>query len=366
MAKRSATARSAPSRMNVQVDNGHVKTEPGEARIQEPSVTEWDPTGDPTKEAAPPEDKRVPGAHDTTTPARTEAPKDDADKQERIRKLLSNETPAAEETETEEKPAETEKPAAEPTKPTSRRDILANLGAERAKRSLEQQLKTEREARAEAERRADDATKMLKDGDLLSFARARGLTSDQAIDLLMNPKAEAAKPEKPTPAADTQTNDRLTRLEQRERDLQRREALSVVEEETKELDIPVTRATSRVAVADENGRTRTMSGRDLIMETAQRLWESDGKPAGDRRKYIKEAAPLVEEQLIADDKDRFEAYAKRGTVAAKPEAKPATTKKPAVPSVGSRSGGSTAKVETPELPEDPDERRLAIKRRLGW
>lgn len=363
MAKRSATARSAPTRMNVHVDNGHVKAEPGEARIQEPTVTEWDPMEGAVE--TPPEDKTVPKPDDDAPPARTEAPKDDADKQARIRKLLANEPEA--DAEPEDKPAAEEKPRAdEPAKPTSRRDILANLSAERAKRQLEQQLKDERAAREKAERDRDEATKLLKDGDLLSFARARGLTTDQAIDLLMNPTAEQPKPA--APAVDP-INERLTRLEQRERDLLQREALARLEEETKELDIPVTRATSRVAVADGRGGTRVMSGRELVLATAQRLWEADGKPEGKQREYIKEAAPLVEEQLIADDKERFEAYAKKNGIkpaAAADKEKPAASKKPPVPSVGSRSGGATAKVEAPELPDDPDERRQAIKRRMGW
>lgn len=366
MAKRSPTSRGVSTRMNVNVDNGHVKPEPGEARIQEPTVTEWDPhDGDP---GVKPEDARVPDINDETVgrPVAT-PPADEADKQARIRKLLSNEERAAEEETEDQKPApEAAKPAvSEPVKPATRRDILANLGAERQKRTLEQQLKTERSTRERTERERDDALKLAREGDLLSIAKARGLTSDQAIDLLINPQAEQPKPAAAAPA--DQTNERLTRLELRERDLNRREALAVLDDETKELDIPVTRATNRVAVADDKGRTTIMSGRDLIMATAQRLWEADGKPAGDRRHYLKEAAPLVEETLINDDKDRFEAYAKRGGgTPAKPEPKPVVTKKAAVPSVGSRSGGATTKTETPELPDDPDERRQIIKRRLGW
>jgi len=363
MAKRSALARSASTRMPRQ-DSGNVKAEPGESRIQEPTVTEWDPHASDLQEK--PDDRTVPAIDDAQV-GRPQAtpPADEADKQARIRKLLSNDAPDEEPAEDPAPAAEQPKPVAEPAKPPARRDILANLGAEKQKRQLEQQLKAERERADKAEKDRDEASKLLKDGDLLSFAKARGLTTDQAIDMLMNPPAEPAKPP-PAPAAD-QTNERLSRLEQRERDLLQREAMARLEEETKELDIPVTRATSRVAVTDNKGGSRIMSGRELVLATAQRLWEADGRPAGKQREYIKEAAPLVEQQLIDDDKDRFEAYAKKtggGTPAAAP--KPAPAKKPAVPSVGSRSGGSSPKQEVPELPDDPDERRLAIKQRLGW
>lgn len=355
MAKRSATAR-----LNVKVDNGFTKPEAGESRIQEPTVTEWDPmegTGE-----TPPEDRSTPSIDDPNLGRSTPTPpKDEAEKQERIRKLLSND-------QEEEKPAETAakpEPAKEETKPASRRDILANLGAEKAKRSLEAQLKEERDKRVKAEQDAAAARKLMSEADIREVAKARGMTTDQVIDMLLNPEAEATKPAQAAPQVDQQTNERLSRLEQRERELLQREALSRMDEETKELDIPVTRATNRVAVAQADGSTRIMSGRELVLATAQRLWEADGKPAGKQREYIKEAAPLVEEQLVADDKERFEAYAKK--VGVKPaEGKP-PTKKPAVPSVGSRSGGATARQEEPPpLPDDPDERRLAIKQRLGW
>jgi len=370
MAKRSpGPAAKAAARVNMPSDNSGVKPGPGEARIQEPTVTEWNPMEE--SQEAPPDDTKPP----IDDAGKYAPPANAAEKEARIRKALFGDTEAADGDEAkddteqpDDKPAADAKP--EPSKPPTRGDMMANLRAEREKRTLENQLKEERAARKAAEERAEAARKLATEGDILSIAKARGLTTDQAIDLLMNPPAEPTKPTAPAKPADD-TNERLSRLEQREREVIRREALSVLDEETKELDIPVVRATTRVAVADGSGGTRVMSGRELVLATAQRLWEADGKPEGDRRKYFKEAAPLVEEQLIADDKDRLEAYARK--VGGKPsgEAKPAAAKpvakKPPVPSVGSRSGGGAAeKQEAPPLPDDPDERRQAIKRRLGW
>ncbi len=371
MSKKSpGPAARAAARVNVEVPSIGVKPAPGESRIQEPAEpTVWDPSSE-SQETAPPADRATPAVDDTGKPA---AAPTDEDKAARIRKILNGgggEEQEEETTETEEeKPKADDKPA-EPAKPPSRRDILAGLSAEKQKRVLENQLREERQKREDAERRAEAARRLATEGDILSIAKARGLTTDQAIDLLMNPPAE---PRKPAPAAkpEDDTGERLSRLEQREREVIKREALSVLDEVTKDLDIPVVRATTRVAVADSAGRTQVMTGRELVLATAQRLWEADGKPAGDRRKYLAEAAPLVEQQLIDDDKERLEAYASKKNGGAKPasDGKPApkpAPKKPPVPSVGTRSGGATEKHEPPALPDDPDERREAIKRRFGF
>jgi hypothetical protein len=109
-----------------------------------------------------------------------------------------------------------------------------------------------------------------------------------------------------------------------------------------------------------------MSGRELVLQTAQRLWERDGKPDGDRRKYIAKAAPLVEQQLVDDQKDAFEAYASK--VAGRTPAAAAAPPKPrkAPPSLGRNTGGGgAAPAASLKLSDDIDERQQQIKARLG-
>lgn len=348
---------------------GGVRPAPGESRLQDPSETPWNDLASAKDFGETP-----PDGDDTPTDEIEErqVAQSAAEKQDKIRTMLGRQfsggaepgegTPAVEAV-TEEAPATeeeqaTEVPAAE--EPPSRRTLMASVDAEQKRLGLERELGNERKARKQAE-------EALK-GGLGEIARRQGLTKDQALELILSdPNADAA-PTKPATTTDPGVNDRLTRLEQRERDVNKREALGVVDEVTKELSIPVTRATARVTVTDEKGRTEVMSGRELVLRTAQRLHELDGSPSGvDRRTYITKAAAKVEAQLIDDQKDAFEAYAQSkgaAPAAAAPPAKP----RAAPPSLGRRAAGPGA---TPagaggaKLPEDPDERRTAIKARFG-
>jgi len=233
------------------------------------------------------------------------------------------------------------------------------VAAERAKLDIERQLGEERRKRQEAE--------AALSGDLLSIARAKGITRDQALDLLM--ADPATLPDKPPekPSTDPALNDRVAKLEQREAEINRREAMTIVERLTEKMDIPVVRATRRVTVESSDGKTEVMSGLELVHATARRLWEQDGSPAGQQHAYVAKAAPLVEEQLIEDQRGVLEAYAaKRGA----PAAAATPPKKPTpAPSVGKRTGGAAPRAGSNEaLPAnlEAEERREAVKARFGW
>jgi len=390
MAKRSVQARVSKPNRSTRIETessgipnareGGVRLKPGESRLQDPSESTWN---DLSNEGSPPPDNnQVVDDDEAPEVARTED-----EKQDKIRTLLGRQFSGKEVADdaaavvdginarteevaggaaaTEDEEEETETPAAD--EPPTRRDLMDRVDAEQRRLTLEKQLGTERRAREQAEAQ-------LK-GGLLAVAKAQGLTKDQAIDALLSANDDGAAPvaAAPAPSTDPAVNDRLTRLEQRERDINKREALSVVEEVTKELDIPVTRATSRVTVTDETRRgndgkalTTVMSGRELVLQTAQRLWERAGKPDGDRRQFITKAAPLVEQQLVDDQKDAFEAYASK--VAGKTPAAAGTPPKPrkAPPSLGRNTGGGgAAPAASLKLSDDIDERQQQIKARLG-
>jgi len=381
MAKRSVQTRVSKPNRSTRIETessgipnareGGVRLKPGESRLQDPTEETWN---DLSNEGSPPPDNNQ-VVDDDEAP---EAARTDDEKQDKIRTLLGRQFSgkevaddaaavvdginarteevaggAAAATEDEE---EEEAPANEP--PT-RRDLMDRVDAEQRRLALEKQLGTERRAREQAEAQ-------LK-GGLLAVAKAQGLTKDQAIDALLSADDAAPAPAAPAPAAtDPGVNDRLTRLEQRERDINRREALGVVDEVTKELDIPVVRATSRVTVSEDGGRTTVMSGRELVLQTAQRLWERDGKPDGDRRKYIAKAAPLVEQQLVDDQKEAFEAYAAKVAGGKAPAPTPTPKPRKAPPSLGRNTGGGgAAPAASLKLSDDIDERQQQIKARLG-
>ncbi len=376
MAKRSVQTRVSKPNRSTRIETessgipnareGGVRLKPGESRLQDPSESTWN---DLSNEGSPPPDNNQ-VVDDAEAP---EAARTEDDKQDKIRALLGRQFSGKEVTDgaapvvagaapaaTEDEEEETETPAAD--EPPTRRDLMDRVDAEQRRLTLEKQLGTERRAREQAEAQ-------LK-GGLLAVAKAQGLTKDQAIDALLSANDDGATaPAAAAPAASTDpaVNDRLTRLEQRERDINKREALSVVEEVTKDLDIPVVRATSRVTVSEDGGRTTVMSGRELVLQTAQRLWERAGKPDGDRRQFITKAAPLVEQQLVEDQKDAFEAYASKvnGGKAPAAAATPPKTRK-APPSLGrSTGGGGAAPAASLKLSDDADERSQQIKARLG-
>ncbi len=343
---------------------GGVRPTPGESRIQAPDESTWNDLADS-------EERPMSNNKDMKEVATGE------DKESKIRALLrrpASEVTAAEVaeaadgsteevTEATEEPGTTEEPAEVAETPPARREMFDKVDAEAKRVSLERQL---REANA-ARKAAEDA---IKTGDLASIMKARGITKDQAIDLILSdPNATAA------PAATVDPIDaRLTKIEERERAAMRREAVVVVGEHTKDLKIPVTRATKAVTVVDGDGRQRIMSGMELIVATAQRLHQMDGSPPHRApNSYLKEAALATEQQLIADQKEAFEAYAEEHRGAPKPTPgeggapKPRTTSKAPPTGLGRTGGGTGAtKKDDIRLPEDQDDRQKAIKARFGW
>ncbi len=354
MAKRNAAPSrlmSSPAAPIPNAREGGVKAGPGESRLLESSVTEWNDlaaTGE-----VPPDNNQV-----------IEDTKPDDEKQEQIRALLNRQL-HTEDKPDEPAPAAAAAPAAAPVEekppvpaepPATRKDIFGALASEKARLKLEGELREERKARKAAE----DAV-----ADPIAAARKRGLTTEQILDLALGTKDAPAAPA--APAIPPEVDKRLSAIEQREANLRQQQALQVVDSLTKELDIPVVRATQRVTVTDGNGGQTVMSGKELVLETAKRLWEMDGSPEGQNHHYIAKAAPLVEAQLIEDQKPAFEAYAaKRGAPAggAAPVAKP---KPEAPPALGRRTGGAGAQPAAAlKLPDDEDERHTAIKARFGW
>jgi len=248
--------------------------------------------------------------------------------------------------------------------PPSRKERIAGidgkLAAEKSRLATERALAEERQKRKELE-----AT--LQGTDVLAFARARGMTKDQAIDALLDANDTAAAAGHAAPDPMKAINDRVANLEAREREVTRREAQSIVERVTSDMDIPVTRATKRVAVQGEDGRTEMMSGLELVTATARRLWEQAGSPDGGVASFLKEAAEKVEDTLINDQREVLEAYAAKKTAGGK--APPAAPKRPAPPAVGRRTGAGGGPSTAPEpikLSDDQDERQRQIKARFGW
>jgi hypothetical protein len=356
MAKRNAPSR-IMSESPAGIPNareGGVKANPGESRLLPATETPWNDLASTGE--TPPDNNQV-----------VEETPPDEGKEEQIRALLNRQfkeepeekppaaTPAAA---APAVPADEKPPAAAP--PATRKDILGALASEKARLKLEGQLRDERAKRTAAEQAVADP---------IAAARARGMTTEQILDLALGEKP--APPAHVAPPA-TEADKRLTRLEQERAQEKRTAALGVVDALTKDLDIPVVRATQRVTVTDGQGGSVVMSGKELVLETAKRLWEDDGSPDGQNHLYVAKAAQAVEAQLIEDQKDAFEAYAaKRGAPAGgAPAADPAPTPKPkadAPPALGRRTGGAGVQpAAAVKLPDDEDERHTAIKARFGW
>ncbi len=348
MAKRNAPSRimsEAPAGIP-NAREGGVKANPGESRLLPATETPWNDLASTGE--TPPDNNQV-----------VEETPPDEGKEEQIRALLNRqfkepeEKPAAPAAAAPAAPAEV-KPPAPAAAPATRKDILGALASEKARLKLEGELRDERAKRTKAEQAVADP---------IAAARARGMTTEQILDLALG---EKPAPAPATPAPATEADKRLTRLEQERAQEKRTAALGVVDALTKDLDIPVVRATQRVTVTDGQGGSVVMSGKELVLETAKRLWEDDGSPDGQNHLYVAKAAQAVEAQLIEDQKDAFEAYAaKRGAPAGgAPEVKP---KPEAPPALGRRTGGAGAQPAAAiKLPEDEDERHTAIKARFGW
>ncbi|HET7036581.1 MAG TPA: hypothetical protein VFI42_12935 [Thermomicrobiaceae bacterium] len=278
------------------------------------------------------------------------------------------ETPAAEAKGDGQLPDKvSDKPAdAAPAAKPKRKDLFARIDEEKRRLDIENELKTERQKREELER-------TVKQGSTLQILQARGMTREQALEELLTNPEEAAAAAEPTkkekdPEVEKLRSD-VERLQAERREANMQAALRIVENTAKDLDVPLVRAAKKIPVPTDNGGVRIVSGYQLVLETARALWEQAGQ-TGEHAAHLKEAAELVEEQLQEENQELLDAYAKKRGGGAKDgekdetDAKPA--KKPAPPAVGKRmSAGSPREASGAKLPMDPEERKAAVKARLG-
>jgi hypothetical protein len=262
----------------------------------------------------------------------------------KVEKVGDEEKPDPKADELPNKSSETE------AKPPTRKDILANIGAEKQRRALEAKL---------AETQAQ--LKKFTDGSIAEVMRARGLTREQAMEqIVLEGAAGAAPPVDPDPerTALKAKVEELSRIAAKAED----EAVAkVVNEHLEDVDVPLVKAATRIPVPQDNGTAVYKSKHDVIAELAEQLWIEDGKPSPaekDRRSYIKPAAELLERALNEEFGPLIAAKA------GKAEPKFVAPKAP-VPAVGKRGGPPVRQPADPYSGMDDYSRRLAIKREYG-
>lgn len=255
-----------------------------------------------------------------------------------------------------DKPAE--EPAKEPTKAERRRDAMAALEKERRLRELEQTLKSEQD-------KARGAEEKLSKLPLSELLKLRGLDREQLLEELLTggsstvgdiPAKNAAPDPRDKAIEELRAEiaalkgDHHTRKEV-EAAQQRTQAIQLVQERTKDLDIPITRI--------EQG------GYDLVVQTAVTLWEQSGK-SGHPRDYIERAAGGVEAHF-RETKPGLAELVDKARGGGKPAADPAVAAaaRAKTPAVGKRTGARPDSAP-PELPMNKHERDMAIKREFGF
>ena len=246
-------------------------------------------------------------------------------------------------------PAKVEAKTEEEKPAPTRKDLLANIGAEKRARALETQLAAERAK-----------NKTLTEGSIADAMKARGLTREQAMERLVleatTPVAVDPDPERTALRARVEE---LSRVAARAEDA---EVAKVVAEHIAEVDVPMVKASKRVAVPQDNGTAVYKSTHDVIAELAEQLWIDEGKPPAsekNRRDYIAPAAKLLEQALNEEFGPLLAAKAGKAEPA---KAAPART----VPAVGKRGGPPRpATSSDPYAQLDEYSRREAIKRDFG-
>jgi len=301
------------------------------------------------------------------------------------------EKPASEEVEGKDEPVaakdgeaaeaakdDTEKPVVVVSDKPTRRDILANVKAEREKRTLEASLKAANDRAKAAEDRAAAVDGSLKTKSLLKLAMERGLTREQAVEALVLAEedevdAPAAQPAKLDPVV-AELKAKIEQMEQRDAQQQAAQANAgarlVVAETLRALDdVPLVMAAKTVTLHLSDGSIRHRPTSDAILEIAAQNWRADGSPADvDRKSYLAPAAAELEEKLRTDYGLTPEAYEAMKTKKAADVATEVDVKevKPRVPALGKRMTPSSApKDQSNGLSLDRDERDQQIKARFG-
>lgn len=370
---------------NDQRDSGNIKAMLGESRLLEPTVSQWHPEDDSGMDTT--DNGQVKSAdfvdHFAANKAKAEAllglspapTSDDAEIPE-VKTAPKTETaPKAKPKATDEIPevkttpeTDTAETAAAATTSQSRKEMLSNLAAEKQRRQLENTLREERQKRAQIEQ-------TLTKGSIREFAKARGMTKEQAMDeLLMSLDGlDDAPTETPaTPTVDPEVKvikAKLEAMEAKEQAAQDQQLTSLVEAHTVNLDVPFLKAAKEVTLQDANGNPIKVPTRTAILTHAENLWKEAGSPQDQaaRLSFLSKAAEEIDAALEEEHRPVLEAFQKR-----KAKAAPATTeapklvKKANVPAVGRKSGGGAAKPSDSELSMDFDERRAQIAARFGF
>lgn len=283
-----------------------------------------------------------------------------------------------------------EKPATAPAKvepkPSSRRDLLANLEAERQKRETEAALATSRQRIAELEaalRSKDEEVKAAATADLYKIARARGLTREQALEAIIAaeegdapPVVPAAKPEKPAedPVV-AELRRKVEQMEARDREAQAIQAYANVAKAIEPVDAPVLKSVRTISMpmtdAAGNNIVQQMTKEAAVLTLAESMWRGDGEPkAANKNDYLVRAAEVLNEAIEAGEVAASRDH-RAGSAAAKAPTKAtaaaaATETEDAVAAVGTRMGGGGAPKSAGDgLPKDEHDRRAEIKRRFN-
>lgn len=282
--------------------------------------------------------------------------------------------------------AQAEKPKTPPvtteSKVKARRDILANIDTERAKRRLETQLREAGEKTNAAEARAKVLEETLNSRSIIKIAKERGITRDQLMEEIVMKEAEweaedpapaatAAAPEKAQPDPEKEEmKRRLAALERDKIEATDAQATAIVQSQLAPLDLPLVKASKRIAVPQDDGTVRYQTKEQVILAIAEKRWIDEGRPMHvPRVDYLGPAAETLEEALQEEHAEMLAAHtARHGKAPAAPaqDPAPAATEKKRVPALGKRmSGGAQAPVPGNGLSLDPDERRAQVKAQFG-
>lgn len=207
---------------------------------------------------------------------------------------------------------------AQPSVADRRERALDALDSERRARQLETRLQAEQTGRAADREQLQTLERAVKTGTLGDLLAARGISPDEALELLLQGGDAIAPTGKGPPAKLSPEQQRIADLEAQVADLakgrkteketaeaqQITRALTETETITKDLDIPVTRAVE--------------GGFELVLRTAWELWAADGK-TGQIADYMPDAADRAEKHF-RKERPRLAELADRARKASKQDA----------------------------------------------
>lgn len=277
------------------------------------------------------------------------------------------ETPEAKEgeAEAEEKPPEqAAKPAVDPER---RKQIIASLAAERAKRDMEKQIAdAKREAKEAAEKLAEfEKSPLGKKIGLL--AKQHGMSVEDLRDRILIGAEDVADAPAAPKAADPEVvalkaqvaalTERLAKQDEGEAQARVKQAVERVQTTLKDVDLPL------VDAFDAYGR---------VMVKAHEAWNASGKQ-GSPMDWVPDVAPLVEEELKTEQpRAAARLYPKATETAAVDEGEaetPAPAPKPTPRIVPGKRTAAKPEAKPKSLWENgrtAAEVDAQIKKELGW